>query len=121
MATVHREGDLIAHRPGGEKEGGLLPQQVSYHVLEEIDGGIFALLLIAHLGVGHSLAHGRSGTGDGVAEQVYAYHSIDSILRRANRSGTIVAVMQMAATKIADAMSPGTMSTSRPPYRSTRR
>jgi hypothetical protein len=120
-AAVHRKCHLIAHGAGRKEEARLLAQEIGHHVLQEIDGRIFALLLVAHFGFRHSSSHRGSRTGNGVAEQVYAYHSIDSILRSARRSGTMVAAMQMHATRTPEATSPGITSPSRPPYRSIRK
>ena len=44
--------------PGGE--GGL----------EGVDGGVLAGAVVADLGLGHGLAHGRRGPGDGVGAEV---------------------------------------------------
>ena len=68
--AVHREGDLVAHRPRGEEQRRLLAEQLRHHLLEPVDGRILAILLVAHLGLGHGAAHGRGGTGDGVAEEI---------------------------------------------------
>ena len=60
-AAVHREGDLVAHRPARQEERGLLAQQSGDHVLQAIDRRVFPLLLVAHLRLGHGLAHGGVG------------------------------------------------------------
>src|SRR5215218_9198157 len=106
---MHCKGDLVAHGARGKEERRLLPQQVGHHVLEEVDGGIFPLLLVAHFCFRHGPAHAGSGTGDGVAVEIDPYHSIISMRCRAILRGTKVAVTQMPMISTADAASSGRM------------
>ena len=39
-------------------------------LLQTVDGGVVAEDVVAHLRARHGLAHGRGGTGDGVAAQI---------------------------------------------------
>ena len=96
--AVNRECHLIAHGAGGKKKRRLLAQEIGDHVLQQIDGGVFALLLVSHFRLAHEPAHWWGGSGDGIAEQVDLHHSIISILRRPSRRGIIVAAAQITTT-----------------------
>jgi len=72
-SAVHSEGDLVAHRPRWEEETGGLPEQVGHVILESVDGGVFAPLLIAHFGGGHRPAHRCTGFRRGVTVEVEAH------------------------------------------------
>ena len=87
------------------------PQQLGDHVLQEIDGGIFSLLLVAHLRIAHEPAHGGRWAGDGVTEEIDLYHSMFSILLRPSRKGMSVAAAQMTNTAAPAAMSSGVIGT----------
>ena len=97
-AAVDRERNLVAHRSGRQKERRLLAEELGHGILEQIDGGIFPKLLVPDFRFTHEPAHGRRRTGDGVAEQVDRYHSILSTVRRAIRSGIMVAATQVTTT-----------------------
>ncbi len=109
--AVHRESHLIAHRAGGKKKRRLLTQEIGDNVLQEIDGGIFALLLVADFRLAHEPPHRRRRTGDGIAEQIDLYHSIVSILRRPARRGIIVASAQTPTTASPESTSWGVIPT----------
>ena len=106
---MHRKGHLIAHGSRGKEQRRFLPEELGYHVLQEIDGGIFALLLVTHFCFRHGPAHGGGRTGDGIAVEIDLYHSIISMRCRAILSGTKVAVRQMPTISRADAASSGRM------------
>jgi hypothetical protein len=95
---VDGECHLVAHRSGGEKESRLFAEELGHGFLEQVDGGIFPKLLVPDFRFTHEAAHGRRGTGDGVAEEIYRYHSILSMVRRAIRRGTMVAARQVSTT-----------------------
>jgi hypothetical protein len=111
-SAMHRKGHLIAHSARGKEERRFLTQQLGDHVLQEIDGGVFALLLVAHFCFRHGPAHGGGGTGHGIAVEIDPYHSIISMRCRAILSGTKVAVRQMPMISRPDAASSGRMSRS---------
>ena len=95
-AAVDRERNLVAHRSRRQKERRLFAEKLGDGFLEQIDGGIFPKLLVPDFRFTHKPAHGRGGTGDGVTEQIYRYHSILSMVRKAIRSGTMVAVTHVS-------------------------
>ena len=47
-----------------------LPTRCGVGLLELVDGGVVAVAVVAHLGLGHGAAHLGRGTGDGVAAEV---------------------------------------------------
>jgi hypothetical protein len=96
--AVDRERDLIAHGAGRKKQRLLFAEELGHGFLEQIDGGVFPQLFVADFRFTHEPAHGRRGTGDGIAEQVYRYHSILSTVRKAIRNGMMVEAMQMVTT-----------------------
>ena len=65
-------GHVVAHRPGHEEQRRLGAEQLGHPVLEAVDRGVLALLVVAHLGLGDGAAHARRGTGGGVAHEVDA-------------------------------------------------
>ena len=64
------EGDLVGHDPGGHEEGGRLAHPLGVGLFQGVDRGVFAVLVVAHLGLGHGPAHLRRGLGDGVAAEI---------------------------------------------------
>ena len=73
-AHVHANGDLVAHRPAGQEDRGLLAQQQGDRLLEGEDRRVVAQLLVADLGRGHGGAHGVGRARLGVGEEVHAGH-----------------------------------------------
>ena len=69
-SAVHRERDLVAHRAAREEEARFLSEQLRHHLLQSVDGRVFALLLVAHLRGDHGLSHRGRRAGDGVAVEV---------------------------------------------------
>ena len=67
---VEADGDLVAHGAGGDEDGCFAAEDFGGFGFETIDGGVFAVDVVADLGVGHGFAHGRRGAGDGVAAEV---------------------------------------------------
>ena len=65
-------GDLVAHGARGQEQGARLAQQFGDPVLQPVHRGILAALLVADLGLGDGLAHGRRGPGLGIAIEVDA-------------------------------------------------
>ena len=64
---VEADGDLVAHGAGGDEDRGLSAEDRGGLLLEPVDGGVFAVDVVANFGCGHGLAHGWGGLGDGVA------------------------------------------------------
>ncbi|MNY70711.1 hypothetical protein D3C86_2088970 [compost metagenome] len=62
--THHRQ--QIGHGARWHKQRRLFAQQLGAAALQRIDAGIFAVDIIAHLGVQHALAHGLRGLGHGI-------------------------------------------------------
>jgi hypothetical protein len=64
------DGHLVAHRPGGEKQRSLGPQELCDPLLEPGGRGVLAELLVADLGLGHGPAHALAGKGVSVREEI---------------------------------------------------
>lgn len=64
------DGGLVGHGAGGDEAGGFFAEESGKLFLESQDGGIIAEDIVADVGVGHDLAHGCGGAGDGVAAKV---------------------------------------------------
>jgi hypothetical protein len=64
------EGNLIGHRAAGDPQGGLLSNEGRQPVLECVDGGIFAELVVANRRRSDGGAHPWRGSGDGVGTQI---------------------------------------------------
>ncbi len=62
--TVTHHRQQVGHGAGGNKQRGLLAQQLGPAGLQCIDAGIFPVDIIPHLGMQHALAHGIRGLGD---------------------------------------------------------
>ena len=76
-AAVHQQRDLVAHAAGGQEDSRLLAQHRGHARLQRVDGGVLSALLVADLGLGHGLAHGRRRPRDRVAPEidVIAWHA----------------------------------------------
>ena len=68
--AVNGERDLIAHRARRHEQRRLLAQQLRHHRLEAVHGRVFAVLLVAHIRLGHGAPHRGCRAGDRIAEQV---------------------------------------------------
>ena len=68
--AVDPDGDLVAHRPGGEEHRGLLAEEVRHHLAQAVHARVLQALLVADRRSGHRLAHGPGGEGLGVAVEV---------------------------------------------------
>src|SRR5437899_6171192 len=64
------DGDRVPHGPGGDEEGRLFAGDFGGAGFEAIDGGVFAIDVVADFGFEHSLAHGGRRLGDGIAAQI---------------------------------------------------
>ena len=64
---VGHDRDLVAHGAAGDEERRFLADHGRARLLKLADGGILAKDIVAHLGPGHGLAHGRRGFGHGIA------------------------------------------------------
>ena len=72
--AVGEDRDQVAHRAGGDVAGGLLAQHLGGALLEPLDGGVLAVLVVADLGLGHRRAHRRRRPGEGVAAELEDLH-----------------------------------------------
>jgi hypothetical protein len=68
--AVDADAQLVAHRAGGDEQGGLLAEEGGRFFLEPIDRGVFAVDVVADLGRGHGGAHAGRGAGERVAAEV---------------------------------------------------
>jgi hypothetical protein len=73
--AVEVQGDLIAHRAGGDEERRLHADGGRRLLLQAVDGRIFAEDVVPHLGLGHRPAHLRVGPGHRVGPQIDQLHS----------------------------------------------
>ena len=64
------DGEQIAHAAGGNEERGFLLENFRGAVLQAIDGGVFAVDVVANFGFGHGAAHGGRWFCDGVAAKI---------------------------------------------------
>ena len=64
------DGDGVAHGAGGNEERGFLAGDFGGARFQPVDGGVFAVNVVADFGFEHGLAHGGRGFGDGVAAQI---------------------------------------------------
>ena len=80
---ARQDGELIAHRAGGDEEGRLFADQPGDGVLELAHGGILAVHVVPHFGTGHRLPHGRRGTRYGVGTKVDHTRILSPARRRA--------------------------------------
>ena len=62
----------IAHGARRHEHRGLLAEQISDALAQQVDGRVVAELLVADLGARHRLAHARRGPGLGVRQQIDA-------------------------------------------------
>src|SRR6267142_2643547 len=70
VAAVHAERDLVTHGARRQEERGLLAEELGDHLLEEIDGRVFELLLVAHFRLAHEAAHVLGGLGDRITGEI---------------------------------------------------
>ena len=66
----HADGDLVGHRARGHPQRRLLAQQRRHAFLQQVDGRIFAELVVADRRGGHRRAHGGGRPRDGVGSQI---------------------------------------------------
>jgi FHS family L-fucose permease-like MFS transporter len=74
---VQHHGDAVGHAAGGGPQAGLLAQEFGHPVFQPDHGRIPVEHVVADLGLGHGLAHGGVGTGDGVGAEVEGAHAQD--------------------------------------------
>ena len=58
---VHADGNLVAHGAGRDKQRCLAAKDLRGAGFQAIDGGVFAVNVVAHFGCSHGGAHGRGG------------------------------------------------------------
>jgi hypothetical protein len=67
---ARQQGELVAHRAGGDEKGRLLAREARHELFQGAHGGVFAVDVVADLGARHGFAHGRCGARDGVRPQI---------------------------------------------------
>ncbi len=67
---VGHNRQLVPHGAGGDKKGGLLAGFFRRQGLQAVDGGVVAVDVVPHRGLGHHPAHLRGGLGNGIAADV---------------------------------------------------
>ena len=72
---VTADRQLIGHRSGRDKQGRLFAEEPGHHLLEAIDGGVFAVDVVADFRARHRFAHGVGGLRHGIAAQVDDLHT----------------------------------------------
>src|SRR5688500_2237337 len=126
--AMHRERDLVAHGARRQEQRRLLAKQLRHGVLEQVDGGILELLLVADFGLAHEPPHRRRRPGDGVAVEVHRRRggghstppeaiSMRSMRRALSRRGRMVTPTRMATTAPAEISSLGVTPSSSPRWR----
>src|SRR6476661_10062276 len=75
---MEANGELDGHCAGWHEECRLFPKHRGHHVLEAIDGGIFAVDVVSHVCACHRLAHGLGGFCHGVATQIDHHTSMST-------------------------------------------
>ena len=78
MLGEQLDGDCVPHRAGGNEQGGRLAGDFGGTLFEAVDGGIFAIHVVADFGFEHGAPHGRRGLGNGIAAQID--HRIQELL-----------------------------------------
>src|SRR3954468_6683401 len=73
-AGMEVQGDLIAHRAGGDEDRRLHTHGRRGLLLQAIDGRILAEDVVPHLGLGHGPAHLRVGLGHRIGTQIDQIH-----------------------------------------------
>jgi len=68
--AMNGDSDLVAHRAGGQEDGGFLAEELGRHLLQLVGRGVLAALLVADLGLGHGLAHGSRRACLGIAVEI---------------------------------------------------
>lgn len=82
----------IGHRARRQPAGGLLAEQVGRIRFEPVGAGVFAIDVVADVGLVHRLAHGCRGQGDGVAQEV----ELDGLAAHAGISSSSFSVTSRA-------------------------
>ena len=75
------DGDEIAHAAGGNEQGGFFAEDFGGTLLEEIDGGIFTVDVVADGAEAMALAHFVAGTSDGVAAKIDGVFDGQDVIR----------------------------------------
>ena len=78
MLGVNLYRDDVAHGARRHEEAGFFAENLGGALLEAIDGRVFAVDVVADLGLGHGAAHGGRGTSDGIAAKIDAHVVMNS-------------------------------------------
>ena len=76
------DGEEVAHAAGRYKKRGFLFENFGGAFLQMIDGGVFAVDVVADFGFGHGAAHGGSWFCDGVTAKIDGSHERFSLVSR---------------------------------------
>ena len=80
---VQLDGDGVSHGAGRHEQARLLAEDLGGAPLQPVDGGVFAVHVVADLGLRHGAPHGGGRAGDGVAAQIdklAGTHNVDELL-----------------------------------------
>ena len=69
-AAMNQECNLVAHRAGGQEDGGLLAQKRRHFFAERVYARVLVALFVAYRRFGHRAAHFRAGPGLGIAVKI---------------------------------------------------
>src|SRR5581483_7167232 len=67
---VNLDRDLISHGAAGNENRGFALENLRRALLQAVDCGVFAVNVVAYLGLSHGAAHVGGGTRDRVAAQI---------------------------------------------------
>ena len=70
VLRMEANGDLVAHGSGGNEDGSLASEDLGSACFQAIDGGVFAIHIVADFGSSHGRTHRGGGPGDGVAAKI---------------------------------------------------
>src|SRR5207245_2860069 len=68
--SLRHDAGKISHAPGWDEQRGFTPEDFRGSRLETIDGGIFQINVVAHLGLRHGLPHRQRRSGYGITTKV---------------------------------------------------
>ena len=82
--AMDEDRDFVAHGAGRQEHRRFLAKPFGHHVAETIDRRVFAVDVVADLGLRHGTAHGRRGLGGGIAPQIDDARCVGVTGRRAD-------------------------------------
>jgi hypothetical protein len=104
------DGHLVAHGAGRQEERGFAPESFGSATLEQVDGGVLAIDIVANFSGGHGGTHFRCGTGHSVGTQIndgFQGHSASFLIgfrhhpaNRARHAGTQTRIRRKQARNL---------------------